>query len=75
MLDDRGHPSFQMLQSRMNLTDGRRASIGMPASYMVFDLLHAGGDLTGMPLEYRRERLATLSARPNGCLLPDRCCR
>ncbi len=61
VLDDRGHPSFQMLQSRMNLTDGRRASIGMPASYMVFDLLHDGEDLTGMPLEYRRERLASLA--------------
>jgi bifunctional non-homologous end joining protein LigD len=61
VLDDRGHPSFQMLQSRMNLTDGRRASIGMPASYMVFDLIHDGEDLTSMPLEYRRERLASLS--------------
>ena len=60
VLDDRGHPSFQMLQSRMNLTDGRRASIGMPASYMVFDLLHAGGDLTGRPLEQRRDLLAEL---------------
>lgn len=58
VLDDRGHPSFQMLQSRMNLTDGRRASIGMPVSYMVFDLLHAGENLTGLSLEQRRNRLA-----------------
>jgi bifunctional non-homologous end joining protein LigD len=61
VLDDRGHPSFQMLQARMNMTDGRRASVGLPASYMVFDLLHDGEDLTTIPLEGRRERLTNLA--------------
>jgi bifunctional non-homologous end joining protein LigD len=63
-LDVSGRPSFQLLQQRMNLTDrGQiREAMGRAAvTYVVFDLLYDGGDITAQALEARRERLSALS--------------
>ncbi len=62
-LDERGLPSFELLQQRMNVIDRARVakkSSAVPISYAVFDVLHDGGSLVGSPLEERRERLAVL---------------
>ena len=60
--DERGVPSFERLQQRMNLTgaiDIAAAEGGTPVNYMAFDLLHLDGfDLTGVALEERKEALA-----------------
>ncbi|MGE0228172.1 MAG: non-homologous end-joining DNA ligase [Dehalococcoidia bacterium] len=61
-LDERGVPSFQLLQERIHLTgDGEiaRAEARIPVIYYVFDLLYLDGvDLRDVPLEDRRETLA-----------------
>jgi bifunctional non-homologous end joining protein LigD len=63
-LNERGVPDFRVLQDRMhtrNATTAKRLSQRVPATFMVFDLLRLDGrDLTGLPLEERRERLAGL---------------
>ena len=60
--DERGVPSFELLQQRMNLAgelDVAAAEARVPVSYMAFDLLHLDGfDLTGVALEERKEALA-----------------
>ena len=60
--DERGVPSFELLQQRMNLAgeiDIASAEGRVPVSYMAFDLLHLDGfDLTGVALEERKEALA-----------------
>ena len=60
-VDGDGKASFEVLQQRMNLQNEReikRASALIPVSYVVFDLLWLDGrDLTGLPLEERRELL------------------
>ena len=62
VLDDEGRPSFEMLQSRINVTrdaDVRRAMRERPVTYVVFDLLWLDGrDLTGTALRIRRKTLA-----------------
>ncbi|MGE3960782.1 MAG: non-homologous end-joining DNA ligase [Dehalococcoidia bacterium] len=68
--DDRGVPSFERLQQRMNLTNTveiRQAEKDVPAVYFVFDLLYLDGvDLRGAPLEERRRLLErTLMPQPN----------
>ena len=64
-MDERGRPSFQLLQARMGIgTEGeaRRRVRGIPVIYMVFDLLHIGGrDLMGLPYAERREALEALA--------------
>jgi bifunctional non-homologous end joining protein LigD len=59
--DERGRPSFETLQQRMNLTNEReikRISQRIPVALVAFDLLWLDGhDLTGRPLEERRELL------------------
>ncbi len=59
--DERGVPSFERLQGRMNLTreqDIARAEIEIPVEYHLFDLVYLDGfDLTGVPLGQRRELL------------------
>lgn len=62
VLDDRGVPSFQLLQQRMNTArPDRRLLAEVPVAYMVFDLLEAGGQPTvSRPLEERRARLEQL---------------
>ena len=52
-LDETGRPSFQLLQNR-----GRGARL----AYFVFDVLHDGADVRGLPLEERRTRLARIFA-------------
>jgi len=60
-LDDRGVPSFQRLQQRLNLSrepDIRRAEDQVPVLYYVFDLLHVDGyDLRGVALDTRKALL------------------
>jgi bifunctional non-homologous end joining protein LigD len=54
-LDEKGGSSFQLLQARE--MEGRQS----PIYYYVFDLLQAAGkSLTGLPLERRKESLASL---------------
>jgi bifunctional non-homologous end joining protein LigD len=59
--DEKGRPSFQRLQQRMNLTrdaDIHRADIQVPVLYYVFDLLYSDGyDLRAVPFEKRRRQL------------------
>jgi bifunctional non-homologous end joining protein LigD len=55
-------PSFELLQQRMNLSGVKAAEAArsLPVSYVVFDLLAEGCDVTEQPLETRVERLASL---------------
>ncbi len=59
--DADGKNSFEALQQRMNLSNPReidRARKRLPVSYVVFDLLWLDGhDVSGLPLEQRRELL------------------
>jgi bifunctional non-homologous end joining protein LigD len=63
--DDGGRPSFELLQSRMNLASeaairGRMADC--PVTYLIFDLLHLEGrSLLDLPYAERRERLDALA--------------
>jgi DNA ligase D-like protein (predicted ligase)/DNA ligase D-like protein (predicted polymerase)/DNA ligase D-like protein (predicted 3'-phosphoesterase) len=56
-----GRPSFELLQQRMNLKNEReikRMSKQIPVTLVAFDLLWLDGEeLTGLPLEQRRELL------------------
>jgi bifunctional non-homologous end joining protein LigD len=61
-LDERGVPSFELLQERMHLsgpTGIAAAEVRVPVLYYAFDLLHLDGvDLRGVPLDDRLETLA-----------------
>ncbi len=63
-LDERGKPSFQLLQCRMGVTSPltiRRRAAETPVTYICFDLLELDGRSTlGLPYERRRELLAEL---------------
>ncbi|MEA2000459.1 MAG: non-homologous end-joining DNA ligase [Actinomycetota bacterium] len=59
-LDEKGHPSFELLQGRMNLEQPGSLSRAVPISYVVFDMLHDGESLVNSPLLERSERLATM---------------
>jgi bifunctional non-homologous end joining protein LigD len=50
-LDAAGKPSFQLLQNRAR---------GVRVVYFVFDVLFDGEDVRGLPIEQRRERLASV---------------
>jgi DNA ligase D-like protein (predicted ligase)/DNA ligase D-like protein (predicted polymerase)/DNA ligase D-like protein (predicted 3'-phosphoesterase) len=60
--DSDGRVSFEALQGRMNLANPReidRARKRLPVSLVAFDILWLDGhDLTGLPLEQRRELLS-----------------
>ena len=61
--DEAGRPSFGALQQRMNLSGGMRAieaARTTPVTYVVFDLLFDGEDLTDRPIETRLERMAAI---------------
>ncbi|MGH2924915.1 MAG: non-homologous end-joining DNA ligase [Solirubrobacterales bacterium] len=62
--DDQGKPSFERLQSRMNLGSPgavRRRMTETPVTYLAFDLLFAEGhSLVDLPYSERRERLREL---------------
>ncbi|MFQ5517859.1 MAG: non-homologous end-joining DNA ligase [Acidimicrobiia bacterium] len=67
-MDSDGRPSFERLQSRMNLSaPGRITSSGaaVPVSFIAFDLPHFRGDFTHAPLEERRAELDNLDL-PSG---------
>ena len=73
--DDRGRPSFGVLQHRMHLagaSEVRRRMVEIPVVYFVFDVLWlAGTDLTGMPYVERREVLDDLGlAAPSWKVAP-----
>jgi bifunctional non-homologous end joining protein LigD len=59
--DSDGRPSFGRLQQRMhiaNAAEAQRRTADVPASYIVFDILHLDGhDLTALPLADRRRLL------------------
>ena len=66
-LDDRGRPSFERLQRRMNLSGAREiaaAAISVPISYVAFDVLFDGADITDEPWEVRRASLEALDLAP-----------
>jgi len=62
--DERGRPSFQLLQRRMHVNDARqiaRLSVAVPVSYYVFDLLGFDRfDTRTLPLEERKRLLGEL---------------
>jgi bifunctional non-homologous end joining protein LigD len=62
--DDAGRPSFELLQSRMNLASEsaiRRRMDDCPVTYLAFDLLYLDGRaLMDLPYAERRERLEAL---------------
>ncbi|MGZ8665631.1 MAG: ATP-dependent DNA ligase [Solirubrobacterales bacterium] len=67
ILDERGEPVFDALQSRIHPADSRIGLLAkeIPASFIAFDLLADGDEvLTEKPLSERRERLEHL--RPEG---------
>ncbi len=72
-LDERGVPSFHLLQQRLGLTrpaDIQRAESAIPVVYYVFDLLYAEGwDLCAAPLWQRKALLSALLAPRNGVRL------
>jgi bifunctional non-homologous end joining protein LigD len=63
-LDERGAPSFELLQRRMHLTgeaDIRSRAKSMPVTYMIFDLLYLDGELLlRRPYRERRALLESL---------------
>ncbi|WP_267422527.1 MULTISPECIES: ATP-dependent DNA ligase [unclassified Curtobacterium] len=63
-LDDRGRPSFQLLQNRMGLTKQREVAAARaqtPVRFLLFDVLEADGhELTRLGYEHRRQALETV---------------
>jgi bifunctional non-homologous end joining protein LigD len=63
-LDDAGRPSFEQLQGRMHVNDGRRAKAladANPVTYLIFDVLRLDGrSLLGTPYAERRAILEDL---------------
>ncbi|MFZ6992936.1 ATP-dependent DNA ligase [Curtobacterium sp. RRHDQ66] len=63
-LDERGRPSFQLLQNRMGLTKPREveaARKATPVRFLLFDVLEADGhELTRLAYTNRREALSTV---------------
>ncbi len=67
-LDSRGAPSFERLQTRMQLrpAEAARAQEQVPVTYFAFDLLFLDGhDLRQLPLRQRKQALRRL-LRPDG---------
>ncbi|GAB1689026.1 non-homologous end-joining DNA ligase [Krasilnikovia sp. M28-CT-15] len=64
VLDTSGRPSFTALAERMHVRDTGRAArlaAGLPATYMIFDLLRYGDEaLLSLPYAQRRARLEAL---------------
>ncbi|WP_329398833.1 non-homologous end-joining DNA ligase [Streptomyces lydicus] len=69
VLDARGRPDFGLLQRRMGVVNPRRtARLAMehPVHLVLFDLMHLGGSLLGLPYHERRSLLSGLRLRgPN----------
>lgn len=70
-LDDRGRPSFQLLQNRMGLTRSREVEAArrqMPVRLLLFDVLEADGhELTRLGYDARRQALETV-VEPGGAI-------
>ena len=73
-LDEAGRPSFERLQSRINLASPRDIAAKrseIPATFLVFDLLYRDGvDLTGRPYGERRSLLEGLDLEAMGMQVP-----
>lgn len=65
-LDEKGRPSFSLLQNRMNLVKPQEISAESrrtPVLYYVFDVIeHDGADVAALPLRERRKLLERLTA-------------
>ena len=63
-LDEQGRPSFSLMQQRTGFRPGGRrgaTNANVPVLYYAFDLLYLDGyDLRKLPLEERKEKLASL---------------
>jgi bifunctional non-homologous end joining protein LigD len=72
--DDRGRPSFERLQQRMNVTSAsavKRLTAKSPVVYAIFDLLYLDGhSLMGLPYTERRERLEQLGLQGPAWRIP-----
>jgi len=72
---DDGKPSFERLQSRINLTraaDITHAQQGCPVTFCAFDLISASGrDLRNLPLEQRKRALRAVLRDAPGVLYAD----
>ncbi len=70
-LDDRGRPSFQLLQNRMGLTKSREVEAARretPVRLLLFDVLEADGhELTRLGCDARRQALETV-VEPGGAI-------
>jgi bifunctional non-homologous end joining protein LigD len=70
-LDDRGRPSFQLLQNRMGLTKRREVEAERqqtPVRLLLFDVLEADGhELTHLGYDARRQALETV-VEPGGAI-------
>jgi bifunctional non-homologous end joining protein LigD len=62
-LDEKGRPSFERLQGRMNRVPVTRDSV-TPITYVVFDVLFDGQPLLETPLERRVDRLMSIELPP-----------
>jgi bifunctional non-homologous end joining protein LigD len=73
-LDERGRPSFEVLQQRMGLNadaEIRRKMREVPVVYMIFDLLYLDGrSLLGTPYRERRARLDELALAGSNWQVP-----
>lgn len=67
-------PDFRVLAERIHVRKAAvvtRLALRIPATYLVFDLLRLDGeDLTGQPLDVRRERLQELDLSAAGWQVP-----
>ena len=70
VLDDKGRPDFQALQSREKPeTRGRTRRSPSPVTFVVFDVLYADGrDVRDLPLEERKELLEKLIVPKHGVM-------
>lgn len=72
--DERGRPSFEVLQRRMHVTDERavrRLMSAVPVVYVVFDVLYIDGTLLFRhPYEERRGRLEELAIDARSVQVP-----
>ena len=75
VLDDDGRPSFERLQSRINVSreaDVRRAMRDQPATFVIFDLLWLDGrDLMGTALRIRKKTLKDVLTPADGMVYVD----
>jgi len=72
--DDRGRPSFRLLQDRMHVSSASQArslAQDRPVVLLLFDLLHLDGEsLIGLPYTERRHRLVELGLDAPGWRTP-----